>query len=239
MKIILTFLCLCFSVHAQLALNNAFYNQFLNRNNGVNYGYFLQEDFEAPGYENVWTQAGSGTINDQCNNPPCPLLGSDSLRLALAGDNRRTTNAFLAAHSTVYGFAMIYFDARPNDREFFGFWNGSTRLVSFGVESGTDVLWFDDGTVKQSIGPIAADTLYYFWFRYTAGTGANAVYEVALSTDINNKPSSGSNYRLNTAGVATLDANRFVIGATAGVATYIFVTDHIRLSVNDIGANPN
>jgi len=232
----LALLCFCFSAGAQLALNNAFYNTFPG-GRGINYGYFLQEDFEAPGYQNVWTQAGSGTINDMCDNPPCPLLGSYSIRLALSSDNRRTTNAF-TAQSTVYGFAMIYFDTRPNDREFFGFWNDGTRLVSFGVESGTDVLWFDDGTIKQSIGPIAADTLYYFWFRYTKGTGANAVYEVALSTDINSKPTSGSSYRINSAGVSILDANRFVIGATAGSANYTLICDHIRLATGVIGTNP-
>lgn len=240
MKFLIPLLFLCFGAQAQLALNNAFYNQFLQRSAGIDYGYFLQEDLEGPGYQNVWTQAGAGTINDQCDNPPCPLLGAYSLRLALSGDTRRTTNAFSSAQSTVYGFAMIYFDTRPNDREFFSFYNDGTRLVSFGVESGTEVIWFDDGTIKQSMAiTIAADTLYYFWFRYTKGTGANAVYEIAASTDINNKPTSGSGYHINSSGVSTLDANRFVIGATAGAANWTGIFDKMRLSVNNIGSNPN
>ena len=235
----LALLLFCFSASAQLALNNSFYNRFATAGTGINYDFFMSEDFEAPGYENVWTQAGAGTINDECDNPPCPLLGSYSLRLALSGDSRRTTNDFPTDVSTVYGFAMIYFDTRPNDREFFGFWNDGTRLVSFGVESGTEVIWFDDGTVKQSMSiTISADTLYYFWFRYTKGSGANAVYEIAASTDINTKPTSGAGYHINSSGVSTLDANRFVVGATAGAANYTVVVDKIRLSETEIGANP-
>lgn len=241
MKILWPFFCLCFAIltgHAQIALNNAFYNQFVQRSPGINYNYFMREDFEAPGYENVWTQAGSGTINDQYNTPPAPLQGLYSLRIQLVADNRRTTNAFASDHSTVYGFGMVYFPNLPNDREVFGLWNDGTLLLNIRVINATGSLNVDDGSTSAStVDGLSLNTLYYVWFRYTKGTGADAFYEVAFSTDTT-KPTSGNKYKSLSVGVSTLNANRFVVGATAGVTSYQIITDKLRLSDTNIGSNP-
>ncbi len=238
--ILLAFFCLCFGAHAQLALNNAFYNQFVSPSRGIDYNYFMTENFEAPGYENVWTQAGSGgVINDQYNSPPAPLQGLYSLRIQNIGDNRRTTNAFSLTHSTVYGFGMVYFPNLPNNREFFGIWNAGTQLMSVGVLGTTGSLYVEDaGGFRTSVpNSLSLNTLYFVWFRYTKGTGANATYEVQFSTSTT-KPAGGNDTLTYTTGTSTLDANRFVIGATGGAASFQIITDKIRLSDTEIGSSP-
>ncbi len=241
MKIILAFFCLCFSASAQLALNNAFYNQFQLR--GGAFTYFFTENFETPGYENTWGEFGGGSINDEYDNSPAPLQGLFSLRLNPNPNNSRTTNDFGVSVDTVYGFCLVNFtdfQAGANTKPLITHQDADGNAVFTVAISGNGAgLWFPilQDTNQTQFGAatsMAEDTTYYFWWQYTKGTGNDAIYNLWFSTT----GIRGGALQSTVTGQAVSQVRKTMIGVTNN-SNFSAIVDKIRLSDSPIGDNPN
>lgn len=245
MRIALLLLLFCFTLNAQLALNNAFYNQFIGKRVMATNDYFFQEFFEAPGYENTWTTNGTGgTINP--DNSSSPLQGSYSFSISLSTDNVGVRSTFTAgAKTTIHGFFMFRFSNKPGtggDEDFIAL-NSSGSKVLYVFLAGGDTLKVATGLSgadqATTVDTVANNTTYYCWWSYIAGSGANGFFSIAFSTTPI-KPTSGDGYAEYTTSLATSSVNQIRIGGDTlpGTDSWAARYDAILFSDTPIGSNP-
>lgn len=231
---------------AQLALNNAPFAALLSRNPATA-DYFLQENFEGPGYQNVWTisSAGGGVIDDTYTTAPAPLEASYSLRLNMAANSRRITNALPTEYSTIYGYMLILSTTVPASANNIAimFLSNNVPVVGFNLFEFTANNWggqiFDTNTsyccVSGGAGG-AENQTNHLWFSFTTGTGANGVLTLARSVN-GIKPVAGTEYVTTSSSSARGTVNQFVVGTTNN-SSWKLIIDKIRLSTSPIGDNP-
>jgi hypothetical protein len=167
--------------------------------------YLVEENFEGTGAPTGWTTASEGgTIN--YDSTTSPLRGSQSLRLTHSGwPGARVYKAF-TAQSQVYLFARVRWAADAGDdtpiltlRD-----SSGNTLCTLLVRSGGGAFRLYHGTTfgNASSSP-TANTTYYVWISYTAGTGANGAATLHWGT-ATTKPGS-ADISVST-GTATADA---------------------------------
>lgn len=202
--------------------------------NPPNPSFYFTEDFEGTGYENSWSEVGVGTMNEDYTTDV--LRGSQSFQLVASAADVRAF-AGLTSKSTVYGCLQIKINSVSGAPTLFSLRNTGTLLLS--------VLYSDTtGKLRLVMGAITAETTDSFpigskvwiWFRYTAGTGSNAIGNLAFSTD-GIKPTSGGKVASITNGVQTANVNRIYCGHTSNI-TLNAIYDRIVLAESEIWDNP-
>lgn len=229
---------------AQLALNNAPFAALLGQRSAASAGYFLIENFEGPGYENVWTisSTGAGSLDDTYATAPAPLEASYSLRLNLSANTRRITNNLPSSYSTIYGYFQVSVQNIPA--------SGAKPLVTL-LDNGQQVFainFFDNGGDYAFNLSDTNSTLYccvssptavvgvtnHIWFSVITGSGLDAAYTLTYSTNSTKPASPGYS---TGAGRAVGTMNQIQIGTTNS-SSWRVIFDKIRLSTTEIGSNP-
>jgi hypothetical protein len=203
--------------------------------------YLVQQDFEGAGYDNgeTWTESGTGTRDEDYATSPAPLVGSQSLRVAVSSQGGTTTKAFASDQSTVEGYLQVHFVSLPASGKVFVAFrdSGGTRLVNIEVGASSRITVRCGTGAATTTDAISTGTTYHFWWRYVKGTGANAQASVAFSTD-GTRPPSGNKFAAVTNGSRTTDANNIIIGPENN-STWEGIFDKVRVSASTIGDNPS
>lgn len=203
--------------------------------------YILKEYFEGPGFQNSWTFAGGGTGNDQYNTSPAPLAGSYSLYFNVSSNNKRCTNILASTYSEVWGFFL--FNTLTT--------SGQRYIITLQDSSGNDVFYVrqnSGGAMNCAAGTgggastsdaMSTSTLYYVWFHYKKGSGANAQASVGWNTSAT-ETTSGNKFASLSNGNATADVGRILLGVpSSGTASYQHIQDNVFLASNSsVGNNP-
>lgn len=199
--------------------------------------YLLSENFEGTGYENSWTETGTGTQDEDYSTSGLSLEGSQCLRLAATAQTLITSSTF-TAQSTAWAYFLFRFVSSTSTNVVFQFQNSSAvevlrmRITTGGV---LDVR-AGGGTNQAVTDAMSTGTTYHVWVGYTVGSGSNAVASVGFSTD-GTRPTSGTKFAQSTNGTATTNADRIRFGAVGSV-TMEYIVDKIRVSDSTIGDNP-
>lgn len=173
-------------------------------------GKLICQNFEGAGYDNseTWSESGT-TINEDYET--VVLRGSQSLLLdnAAAGNPIVTSPTFSSA--TVWVFFRFRFPgALPAGNASFAAIYGNNpgdplTLVLISYQASITGIRVYTDSVNLDSGAISADTTYYCWIRYTAGSGANATVTLYLDTD-NTRPAATAT---TTSGTRTQNATFF------------------------------
>jgi hypothetical protein len=203
--------------------------------------YLIQQNFEGTGYDHseVWNE-GSNPDEDY-TTAPAPLEGSQSIFFRAVTTSVRTFSPTFAAQST----AEAYFLYRPTTiglggDTIFLFRNngGSVTTLQIDIDA-TGHLRCDDGTITSNYTDDAAavGTTWHVWLRYVKGTGINAQYSVAFSSD-GVRPTSGTaKFSSTSIGVSTVDTDQLRMSAESGTCAWI--GDKVRVANTTIGNNPS
>jgi hypothetical protein len=194
------------------------------------------ENFETPGFENVWT-ISAGSPNDTYATSPAPLVGSYSLRLTDAGPdsvlcstvtpNTGDTYCFYEIVPSVNGGGEttldIYFEMLSAN----GIYGDIQGYVSTYIDGGN--VWIIDGSgaTYGNGGTVVSGTHYYVWIDYTYATGAVAVR-------VNTTAARPVSATATGAWMASRGWDKLRLTANAGSAIF----DHIIVSASPIGSNP-
>jgi hypothetical protein len=201
--------------------------------------YLLQENFEGSGYENTWTEAGTGTKDEDYATSPAPLVGSQSLRLAFASQNGTTTTALSADQGTCDVYFQVNFAAIPASGKVFLRLRDASANTLVRIEIGSSNRFtLRHGTAAASTTDgLSTSTTYHVWISYAKGTGANGSATIAFSTT-GTRPTSGNAYAAVTTGTATADVHDIMLG-TENTSTWEGVFDKVRVDDATIGDNPS
>lgn len=180
-----------------------------------------------------WTDTGSPTW--AYTTAPAPLEGLRSLLLSSSAV--ASVKSFSPA-SDVWAYCLVNVDSITNSPYVLRLRDGSgTQVAAIRFMNTGAIRVYTDATgnnTSASTSLCAANTTYHLWLRYVKGTGANsAAYAYISSTGI--KPGSADVSKTN--GAATTDASQFY--ARLEVSTTNGVIDKARVSVAEIGSNPN
>lgn len=232
-RALIILLCATGICFGQLALNNAPFAALLNRTGtaDTNTSWFLNERFEAPGYQYAWTSAGA-TLNDASTTSPAPLEGSYSLRITESGSAGRTTNVFNATNGFVSGYFLVNFPTAPSAltvNHFFHFLSNSTPVGSVSITLGNVWMHTQAGD-WNSLGAFTAGTSYQVWVDVTPGGDMNLYFDTAAAVT---KPASPRASGAFLGG----GVNKLIVGSTNTV-TWTGVFDKIILSTTNITGIP-
>jgi hypothetical protein len=224
------------AAHAQFAPGRAF--AFRTRPTaGTSYDF--EENFENTGYENSWTEAGTGTIDEDYSTSGLGLEGSQCLRLAASAQAPRATSANWTALPDMWFYLLLRPLTLPSATMMLLTLQASTtECLRIRLDpAGTLKVRAGGGTENTTVAALPAGTTHHIWCRYTKGTGSNAFGLVAFSTD-GIRPTSGNQYRDTTNGTATSDCTNVRFGVTSS-GTFDLAIDKIRVSSSTIGNNPS
>lgn len=209
---------------------------------GGGVSYLVNQGFEGTGYDNseTWTEAGTGTIDEDYTTSP--IVGSQSLRITLAAQTGSTYAAF-TAQDTVYFFARLRFDSITGgaSRTLATFRDGSATVHASLQHSTSGVLRVSatGGTANNSTDALPTATDIYVWFEYVKGTGTNAIARAGWSTD-GTKPTLSAGAAkacVSNDGTSTAQASRIYLGHSAS-STIDTVWDKTLVDDAVIGSNP-
>jgi len=195
----------------------------------------VNQNFEGSGYDNSesWSTL-FGTPDPDYTG--VVLLGSQSLRL-IAGDfaNVGVQYTLAVAQSDIYGFA--YFQLQTNRSGALVRFENSSFATVFEIAVSGTALTVAAGGAASSGGAttLSTGTTYYMWWRYTKGTGSDAVGQVWLSTTTT-KP--GSTEVAVSNGTSTTDVKYFDLLFSAAGGNGAVVFDHVYLDDAAILSNP-
>ena len=198
--------------------------------------YLFEENFEGTGYENTWTESGTGTKDEDYATGP--LEGSQSLRLVFASHNGLTYATLPSSEGTLEWYFMVNFATLPASGKVFARLRdaSSNSLLRLEVSTG-NILRIRHGTgTVATVDTITTGTTYHIWLRYVKGTGSNGQGSVAFSTD-GVRPTSGNSYAALTNGSLTADANQVLFG-TENTSAWEGLFDRVIADTGTIGDNP-
>ena len=200
--------------------------------------YLFQENFEVTGYENTWTEGGTGTVDEDYSTSGLGLEGSKCLRLEAAAQSPRATSDNWSAQSDLWFYVLVRPVSLPAaTMMLLTLQATTTECVRIRLDpAGTLKVRAGGGTENTTVAATSAGTTYHIWVHYTKGTGSNAFGSVAFSTD-GVKPTSGNQYRETTNGTAASDCNNVRFGVTSS-GTFDLLYDKVRVSASEIGDNP-
>lgn len=202
-------------------------------------GYLVDEDFEAPGYENTWNDSGTGTITPNYNTAPAPLEALYSLRLLGVTQQPRTYVAF-TAQSEVWAFLMFR-EVTPESGRIIAQIqdSGGTGLLTVEHRTSDDawILRSPGGSTQVTSGSFPSGTTYYIWLHFRKGV-ANAFASLGISTTTT-EPVSGSGFVSLSNGTSNVDASRLMLGQAFGNGSFDWIFDKVRVKSSAIGNNPS
>lgn len=202
--------------------------------------YFFSERFEGTGYQNTWTESGTGTIDEDYTTSP--LEGSQSLRIAASTQQPITVVTFSSDQAELWG----YFRFRINTASFlankpiFVLRNSSATTVgSITVNTDNGILPTNGtGGGSVTVDKMVTGSNYNIWWHYKKGTGADGIFSCAFSAT-GTEPTSGNAFQTKTNGNATTDAHDLRVGFGISNTTGEFVIDQILMSTTGtIGNSP-
>jgi hypothetical protein len=193
--------------------------------------FLIEEGFEGTGFENTWTKAGTGTVDE--DQTTIVIAGSQSLHINLASQTGNAYTAFTAQGSLFAKFRFRVASTSSNPT-IATIRNGATVLASLILVGANRTLRVNGGGSNGSAsGTIATNTNIYIWFEYIKGTGANAICRAGWSlTDV--KPDlsvTGAQTCIASNGTGTLDADRLYLGPTLS-STYECFFDSIQIAAS-------
>lgn len=189
--------------------------------------YLFQENFEGAGYENSWTEAGAGTIDE--DNTAVVIAGSESLDINCSSAAGSAFISFTAADTIFVAFKWRHASGNAVIASIRT--SGASARATLNVASGVMRVQASGGTANDSTDALPADTTtdIWCWFEYVKGTGANAIARAGWSTD-GSKPTftaSAGKSCVSSDGTGTDQVSRLYIGSTAS-QTFRHIYDTVR-----------
>jgi len=216
-------------------------NTFLYQNavgsSGVSY--FFEERFEGTGYQNSWTESGTGTKDEDYTTSP--LEGSQSLLLSGTAQTPQTTVVLSSDQSELWCFFRLRVDTAPNvTRQIVQYRNSSAALVgAVNLVVTTNALQARNGAQAgvATVDGLTVGTDYNVWFYWKKGTGADGIARVGFSTS-GTEVTSGNAFTQTLVGNSVTDAHDIHCGFTSNT-TGAIVLDKILISTTaTIGNDP-
>jgi hypothetical protein len=205
--------------------------------------YLVKQDYEGTGYDNseTWTEAGTGTKDEDYATSPAPLVGSQSLRLALSSQNGTTQCNLSTSAGTCDAYFVVHFVSLPaNGKIWFRLRNSSNTMICYVMMNTSNRITVGSGTgTAITTNSISAGTTYHFWVSYSKdadGGSASGTASVAFSTD-GVRPLSGNAYAATAVGSQTTDVHHVIIGPENN-STWEGIFDRVRVDDATIGDNP-
>lgn len=199
--------------------------------------YLLEENFNATGYDLVWTES-LGTPNEDYATSPAPLEGAQSILLDNTSTTQRANSPTFAEQSTVHGYFLLNVTSLPDsgNSDTYSFKSNTTTICTVQLNA-SGAMRIVCGAVNSSatVATVTEGTTYHVWPSYTAGTGANAAASLGFSTD-GTKPTSGNNFTSMSNGTSTQGADSIRL-STSSVGTIVII-DKVRVDDEEIGDNP-
>ncbi len=200
--------------------------------------YIVKQTFEGTGYANseAWNLS-VGTVNSDYTG--VVLAGSQSLLANLDDAAGRIRLDFTGADDLWGYFLFRREGGNPGgDRLLFEITNNGGTSQQFGIfVTTTGALRVFGGTSATTVSTTSVGTTYHIWWRYTKGTGSNAVAQVAFSTD-GTEPTSGNAFASVTNGTSTTQGGRVWVGYSSTNAGADFIYDNVLIDDADISSNP-
>lgn len=158
--------------------------------------YLLEEGFEGAnsGYDLTgWTEAGTGTIDQDGDNTGLGMGGAQCLHLVTSTSTANTTHAINGVAETVVKFLFRAHEAGSGTL-FLSLRNATPATVlSVNITSSTKLNVAGGSANVTTANAISLDTTYYIWVHHRSGSGANGFISVGFSTT-DSEPTSGGNY---------------------------------------------
>lgn len=190
-------------------------------------GYLDEEKFEGTGAPSGWTTGG--TVNYDYTTTV--LEGAQSCFIASSSYSNYIMKGFTASDTVYIAFKLRPLGVSPGGNTvFFEFLNGSTVLAEgFVTDSALKpgVKIGGNSSAGNSTLTMGVNLTRYLKYRYTKGTGSNAVMTVWISTDGVTWEQSAT--VLN--GTSTLQADKFDIFSNPSSD---YIVDDVRISNSDI-----
>lgn len=194
------------------------------------------ENFEAPGYQLTWTEAGQTRPTETYPSAGMGMEGSYVCRRAVNNKTGYTRHTFSSALSYVYGYFMYRWES------------GSGEIISFRDASGNALATVSINASRQlalampgattatcttAISGGSAVTVHVWW-SYMGGANGNVAWNTTAA-----HPGTGSSgyYREITSSSATANAALIQYGNTAS-STITDNIDKLRYSMNGFLSNP-
>ncbi len=194
----------------------------------------LFQDFESGVQPPGWTNALGAP-----NYGFTPIPGYGTFSLGCARSSSDTAYGSFPHTTEIFGFFVLYLGALNTvQTDFAGLYESGTNAAKLrilingmGAPPFNVLTVFDStgGTQASGTTSITINTVWYVWFHYRAGTGANALCSIAYSTSLV-EPTSGGGFASiatgNSIGAASsITFNGIVIGDTTrydhvGIATF-------------------
>lgn len=196
--------------------------------------YLIDEAFEGTGTPSGWTT--TGTVNYDATSL---MLGAQHMFLGSASAGGAFTISPAGSPMELY-FVYRTLDATP------GASMQICELTDSGDADGAEIWLTTGGLIRiqdtgdgtsssNTVTALADSTNYHFWVRVTSGSGTNAVYTVAFSTD-GIRPTSGNAFQQKTNGTLTTDVSRGFLGRPSQNIQARY--DHVLVASGTIGDNP-
>jgi len=189
--------------------------------------YIMQETFDGVGTDQTWTdRAGTGTWDTDYAAGQAPLEGTHSLQCVTEGRSLDWSGV-----DTTYITFMVSLPANSTANYLFDLSDGTDAIgkIRLGDVEGTK--YFELGYsgaasyITGSNVAISANTTYYIKIKYVKGTGANASWQLWVSTD-------GSNWTDEGSVANASDTTQLTRLQTWG--SYEMVIDDVRVDESDI-----
>jgi len=198
--------------------------------------YLLQENFEGSGTPIGWNSL-TGSVNYDYSTGA--LEGSESMLQDASGGSTGITTVAVENSSEMWGH-FVFETQRPSGSSatlsyLMYVRNSSNGTLMMMYIKNTDKLTiYDTGDRDQGTITISANTPYYVWWHYKAGSGANAVYETWVSTTPTKPGSTDASY---SSGASAGDVDNLRITVNSGTNN-IVKYDNVIISNTVIGNNP-
>jgi hypothetical protein len=229
MKILILLLCSALAASAQFATFRDVAYVGNAASPSVTAPNLLTQDFTTGSIPGGWT-TDTATPNYGFQ---WPALDS-TYSLGLTNVNARSHATFTATSEFFVYFKMLFTETNYNGTSIMWLENAGTVALTLNWEQFGHQLLVYDTTDAHEPSPsttIATNTIYNVWIHYKAGSGANAVLSLGVSTSLS-EPVSGSGYAETTVGTSTVNPSAIYFSqpGTNGV-----VFDHIGISTSRMG----
>lgn len=158
------------------------------------------------------------------------LLGNFSLGLAAGIDAAR--GPWAVAQDEVFGFFYFRFAALGASALLEVRTAGAVEELALFVEANGRLTVLDAGGAHSAttVGTMTPNQLFFIWFHYKKGSGANAICSAAFSTTLS-EPVSGNNFASLANGSSIAQVQR-VVFMTGGAIQ--FIIDHVGIATFDM-----